>query len=96
MRIDDRNAAVGGTAARAADIEQTQATSGKGFNSASRSGGDSVELSGASVAVRSFNAARDAKLQHLAKAVQSGAYSVNPSLVGRALVGETLAQGHSV
>lgn len=93
MRIDDRNGVAGTPAGRTADVEQVHGASGKAFSSLSRLGGDSVELSGASVAVRNFNSARDAKLQQLSQAVQSGSYSVNPASISKALVGETLANG---
>ena len=94
MRIDDRNAVAGSATGRASDVEQAHAAQAKGSaNNISRSGGDSVELSGASLAVRNYNSARSARLQQLAKSVQGGTYSVSPALVGQSLVNETLANG---
>ena len=95
MRIEDRNAISESTAARTSDVEQAHAASGRGSNSLARLGGDSVELSGASIAVRSFNTAHEVKLQQLAKSVQSGSYAVNPSLTSRALVAEAIAGGRN-
>ncbi len=93
MRIDDRNAVSGGAANRADELRSTEGVAG-GKNSSryqSRIGGDSVELSGPSLVVRNFDTARSARIEQLAKAVQSGSYSVSPALIGKALVGETLA-----
>ena len=95
MKIEDRNGVAEATASRTAEVEQTRSASGKSSASDSRLGGDSVELSGPSVAVSNFNSARDLRLQQLAKAVQSNSYSVNPAAVSRALVGETLAVGQN-
>ena len=93
MRIEDRNGVAEASASRTAEVEQARSASGKGSAFNSRLGGDSVELSGTSVAVGSFNSARDARLQQLTKAVQSNSYSINPAAVSRALVDETLAGG---
>ncbi len=93
MRIDDRNAVAGGAASRSADVESSQAVAG-GKGSAgyqSRLGTDSVELSGSSRLVRNSDTARSARIEQLAKLVQAGSYSVNPALIGRALLKETLA-----
>lgn len=94
MRIDDRNAIAGNAAGRASDVDAAQAAvKAKSSSSASlsRTGGDSVELSGTSQSVHYFQAARGARVAQLSKAVQNGSYSVTPSLISRALVGESLA-----
>ncbi len=95
MKIDDRNAISGSTAARTGDIDQARGSSAKGSGASFRLNGDSVELSGASVAVSGYNAARDARLHQIAKSVQNGSYSVQPSLISKALVSETLVAGRA-
>jgi len=99
MRIDDRNALAGGAADRAAadradSVASSQSiASGKGTAShQSRLGGDSVQISGSSLLLRNFDTARSARIEQLAKSIQAGSYSVNPALISRALVGETLAR----
>lgn len=94
MRIDDRGSVSTTGTGRSAEVEQARAVHAGRLRSRSQSGGDSVELSGTSLAVGSFALARESKLQQLSKAVQGGTYSVDSASISRALIGETLATGY--
>jgi anti-sigma28 factor (negative regulator of flagellin synthesis) len=63
-----------------------------GSTSSGDSGGDSIQISGASNALNSLSADRAARIQQLTAQVQGGFYRVSASLVSRAIVGDAVSQ----
>ncbi|MDQ6677056.1 MAG: flagellar biosynthesis anti-sigma factor FlgM [Acidobacteriota bacterium] len=93
MRIHDRNAANELAANHAVEKQpgSTAASSKQLSAYSSLPGGDSIDISGLFRAVHNSSAARAATIEQLTASVQNGSYSVNPALVSRALVSETVS-----
>ena len=54
---------------------------------------DSAQVSGTSQLLNSLSAERSSRIQQLSAAVRSGTYNVSSAAIGKALIGESAAQG---